>query len=392
MNRIKGLESLADNGFRGWTRAGFSFCGAIRYTLHQGSILLRPNLMVRYPGRHGRRRLAIRAREMCRKVKLELAPPRVFIVLALYKPPEALLARQLESLAQQDYPTYDVICVADGPDALSEMASATIRAYPGVTLHVQERNLGVRGSFYTGLRIALERSEQTSDLFCFCDQDDYWYSHKLRTQQSLISESGASACHGELRVTDSSGSVLYQSVLKLENRKCQPTLLDLCYRNHLTGMSMMMAKPVVTELLEIGPTLSSRYLHDYAASLVAAAMDGIVCIREPVADYVQHGANLIGAGRGNPIDRGEKGRRRSLSRLRSALQGTRNAIEKLAMRSRMEPRYRSLALQEVQKVFGTDRSIWRAGLEFLRRAGRGDLSSAKLAALNLIESSGSRRK
>jgi glycosyltransferase involved in cell wall biosynthesis len=221
--------------------------------------------------------------------------PRVFVVLSLFRPDEELLDRQVRSLVGQSHRGIEVLACADGP---LEGKAATLLAGIGdsrIRLVAFDRNVGVHANFARGLREALARSDRETDLFAFCDQDDFWHPTKLEQQVACLGDPDVSLCHSDARVVARDGRELAPSLFDYESRSRSATLTDLLVMNSVTGMTAAFRRDVARAASGF-PLARSRYvLHDHWTALVASLFGRIHLIDKPLVDYVQHDDSVLGA-------------------------------------------------------------------------------------------------
>lgn len=222
---------------------------------------------------------------------------RVIVTLSLYKPDLRLLERQIASLAAQTYRKLEVVICADGPLEPAVRNHLSGLRNLRVALVEPKEQIGAHGNFARGLREALSRSRDTSDLFAFCDQDDVWHPCKVERQVACLSEAGVSLCHSDARIVSDAGETLAPSLFDHEARSRSTSFTDLLVMNSVTGMTAMFRRDVA-EAASAFPLSRCRYvLHDHWVALVAALLGRIRLIDEPLVDYTQHDANVLGARR-----------------------------------------------------------------------------------------------
>ncbi len=107
----------------------------------------------------------------------------VSVAMATYNGAQHL-RRQLDSLAVQSYAPAELVVVDDGSDdeTLSIVAAFAKNSPFPVRVHRNETRLGYRGNFMRAANLC------NSDLIAFCDQDDYWYPHKIAACVEQFSE------------------------------------------------------------------------------------------------------------------------------------------------------------------------------------------------------------
>ena len=222
--------------------------------------------------------------------------PLVYVVLGVFDPLLPLFERQLRSLLDQTHQAFEVLLVLDGPQAPETRALiTTLKDERLVELEFAD-NVGVHANYARGLNAALARSRNDSDLFAFCDQDDVWHPDKLTQQASLMASSpGCGLCHCDARVVDAAGKAIAPSMFAYERRSKRTGLLDLLVMNSVTGMTCIASKAVARAASDFPLSATPEILHDHWMALVAAAHSEVTFLDQVLVDYVQHGANELGA-------------------------------------------------------------------------------------------------
>lgn len=222
--------------------------------------------------------------------------PRIFVILGLFRPDPDLYRKQLNSLAQQTHANFSALIVADGP---VERGIASIHANlndPRFKLVINPENVGVQGNFARGMREALKHSDNSNDLFAFCDQDDVWRAGKLEEQANCMSRNRQIAlCHSDARVITEAGDVIAASMFGYEKRSKRFEFIDLLNMNSVTGMTCLFRKDVAEAASSFPVANTKQILHDHWVALVACQLGEVKFLPEPLVDYVQHEANKLGA-------------------------------------------------------------------------------------------------
>jgi glycosyltransferase involved in cell wall biosynthesis len=220
---------------------------------------------------------------------------RVLIVLGLYRPDLELLSGQLRSLVAQTHRNLEVFACADGP--LEPAARSLIESFADSRIHIIEFDdrVGVHKNFARGLNEAVAASRDEADLFAFCDQDDVWLPGKLALQVESFADPKTSLCHSDARIVSDTGDVIAPSLFAHESRSRSSSFADLLIMNSITGMTAVFRRDVARAAQPF-PLSGCRYiLHDHWIALVASLLGDIRFIGEPLVDYTQHAANVMGA-------------------------------------------------------------------------------------------------
>jgi glycosyltransferase involved in cell wall biosynthesis len=220
---------------------------------------------------------------------------RVLVVLGLYRPDLELLSRQLGSLLAQTHQSIEIFVSADGPpdqdvrDAIGRFADGLIHFLE------HDTRVGVHANFGRGLRAALDASRTNTDLFAFCDQDDFWHPEKLTRQVEVLAAPEISLCHCDARIVSRDGNLLRPSLLEHERRLRTASFADLLAMNSVTGMTAVFRRDVAEAAASFPMSRCRFILHDHWTALVASLLGRIHFIDSPLVDYTQHAANVMGA-------------------------------------------------------------------------------------------------
>lgn len=221
--------------------------------------------------------------------------PMVRVVLCVYRPDVRLLRRQIDSVLRQDYGKLELLVVPDGPWPQAKRILAEFDD-PRIVLVPERSKVGVYLNFARGLRHALARSESSGDLFAFCDQDDIWHPKKLaRHVDFLHGRPLCSLSHSDARIVDARGDVIHASMFAYERRNRDSRLSRLILVNNVTGMTAVFRRHVARLAATAPPQAGLLFHHDLWTALIAGAIGEIGFIDEPLVDYVQHDANVVGA-------------------------------------------------------------------------------------------------
>jgi glycosyltransferase involved in cell wall biosynthesis len=221
------------------------------------------------------------------------AASRVAILLATHDGGRYLPA-QLDSLAAQEYPHWQVWASDDGSsDDTPAILEQRRQDWPNGRLHL----LAGPGQGSTANFLGLAaHTGIAADYFAFADQDDLWDADKLvRAVAWLDSQPRdlpALYC-GRTRLIDAAGRPLGQSPLY----RRPPSFANALVQN-IAGGNTMVFNQAARRLIALGdPT--RVVVHDWWAYLIVAGAGGRVHFDPlPALSYRQHGANLIGSGAG----------------------------------------------------------------------------------------------
>ena len=262
----------------------------------------------------------------------------VLIVLGLYRPDFKLLSRQLQSLVAQSHRSVEVFVCSDG--LIEPAARSLIEGFSDRRIHIVDfgARVGVHKNFARGLNEAIAASRSDTDLFAFCDQDDFWQPEKLAREVARFADPLTSLCHSDARIVSGAGETLAGSLFAHESRSRSGSFADLLIMNSVTGMTSVFRKDVARAAQPFPLSGCRHILHDHWVALVASLLGDVRFIEDPLVDYTQHAANVMGA----------RSWQRSLPRARSSPERRtylRNCFRQFAWRRR--------ALQELRRSFAT---------------------------------------
>ncbi|MFN0088274.1 MAG: glycosyltransferase [Blastocatellia bacterium] len=214
--------------------------------------------------------------------------PLVAICMATHNPPLGLFQRQIESIQRQTYTNW--ICIisddASAPavvkrmrEIIGEDARFTLAAFPD------------RRGFYNNFERVLSMAPADSEYIALSDQDDYWYPEKLATLAGRI-DSQTMLVYSDMRVVSESGAVLSDTYWA--TRKNNSTnFCSLAIANSVTGAASLFRSELLGDCLPF-PVKVGNLFHDHWIAVMAMVTGKIGYVNEPLYDYVQHGANIIG--------------------------------------------------------------------------------------------------
>jgi glycosyltransferase involved in cell wall biosynthesis len=244
----------------------------------------------------------------------EATGPRVAICMATYEPPADLLRTQLESIREQSHGNW-VCLISD--DSSSEESFAALRELTTEDPRfVVSRGPGRLG-FYRNFERALSMAPPDADFVTLCDQDDRWHPDKLERLLGAIGD--AQLAYSDSRIVSPEGEMVRPSFWT-ERRNNYTNFASLLLANSVTGAASLFRRDLLDDALPLPPRIAKGF-HDHWLAIVALARGEIAYLDEPLWDYVQHDAAVIGHLRANK--RPKPVRRHLLERLRNPTGGSR---------------------------------------------------------------------
>lgn len=212
---------------------------------------------------------------------------------------QAYLNDQLSSILAQTRLPDEVVILddlsADNSWEIIESFSA-LAPFP-VRLLRNSVQLGPAANFAKAISIC------TSDIIALADQDDVWHADKLERLWDRLSGSHVQAVFSDANVVGSNleklGYTMWHCVRfdaceqrRMENGQAFEVLLKHCV---VTGATLAFNARLRNTVLPIPP----HWPHDAWLALIAAAQNHLLPINEPLIEYRQHEANVIGGKRKN---------------------------------------------------------------------------------------------
>lgn len=218
------------------------------------------------------------------------AAPAVAVVMCTYNGARYLPA-QLDSLARQTVPVERLDVFDDGSTdgTLGVMAAYADR----LPIHVKrnEKTLGAVANFSRAL------AASSAQIVFLCDQDDIWEPRKVERVLEVMSADPSILLLGsDARIVDSAGSATGPTLLMqldataVHRDRGAPLVERLLRRNFVTGATIAVRR----KLLEVALPVPNDCWHDEWLGLVAAVLDGLRWLDEPLMRYRLHQANAAG--------------------------------------------------------------------------------------------------
>lgn len=202
----------------------------------------------------------------------------------------------LDSLANQRRPPDELLVYDDcSTDATQQLITDfTERAPFVVQWHQHEQRLGPAANFIEAAQHA------RGEWIAFCDQDDIWHPDKLlRALAASQEHSDTAAVFCNASLVDVKGRPLGQTLWQ----QVSFTPSEQATLSTGTPWQVFVRHPVVSgagliihaRVRDYLAPIADHWMHDAWAALIAAASGPVVAIAEPLFDYRQHEANVIGA-------------------------------------------------------------------------------------------------
>lgn len=229
-----------------------------------------------------------------------MRPPLVEVLMSTFNG-ERFVAEQVDSVLGQTHGNLRLLVRDDGSRDRTREILTRYQDDRVQVLHGD--NLGLPGAFFQ----LLDESSNDADLWALCDQDDVWTPDKLeRAAAALAPVAGPALYCARVSITDEDLNPLYLHELPQRG----PSFANALVQNIALGCTIVLNR-TARECLR-GRWPRECVMHDAWMYLVLAGVGTVIYDSEPVVLYRQHGANIVGMGRG-PVSRLAGRLRRQLS-------------------------------------------------------------------------------
>lgn len=301
-----------------------------------------------------------------------------YICMAVYKPDFTLLERQIVSIREQSVTNWNCVIGIDGADldAVEVLTRLTMNDDRFVVHEFSDRV-----GFYRNFERILCLVDPDAVWVALADQDDVWYSNKLRCLLEHLEP--VSMVLGQARLVRVDEDIPEPSFLGVTNRSYF-SIGELVLDNVVSGALAVFRADILQAVLPFPPKTDVSY-HDHWIGLCAAVNRGIISVPFVVQDYVQHGSNVIGEELGSSI----RTRARSLSLRSVGFSGALRYLVNHRWRWRVSMartallRFPHLGTHErrVLVAFAADRSTLRLLKLVLGTIARGKCSTIRVISL-----------
>ncbi len=215
--------------------------------------------------------------------------PLVSILMAVYKPNEEWLVKQLNSLNDQEYENIELIIWDDCPEA--PMNEAIVRNC--ITRFPYRL---IRGTVNLGSTKVFEKLTELGEgrYLAYCDQDDIWCRDKISRCVSKLEETGSPLVCSDMHIIDGEGSVVAHSFSYVNKRhqfyEGEGLAPRLLMSNFVVGCTML----IRSEIAKAAIPFEESFVHDHWLALYASLHGSIESLTEPLLYYRRHAANQTG--------------------------------------------------------------------------------------------------
>lgn len=217
--------------------------------------------------------------------------PKVDILLSVYKPNEAFLVKQLQSINRQTYKNIEVIINDDCPSSKCDI-SLFEKYLTNIPYRVlpSEKNLGYIKSFEKLSNAA------TGEYVAYCDQDDIWREDKIeKSIQAFQKNKDVLVVVSDRKLIDENDNVICESVKHQNKNNSDNYKIDeVCKRNFFLTFVPGMCIVAKTDFIKSILPFSIYTGHDKWIIACASANKQITYVDDTLAYYRRHGANATG--------------------------------------------------------------------------------------------------
>jgi glycosyltransferase involved in cell wall biosynthesis len=197
------------------------------------------------------------------------------------------IRRQLDSLAAQSHLPAELVISDDCSD---DETIATIAAFAKtapfpVRIHQNQKRLGYRANFMQVANLC------QSELISFCDQDDYWYPHKIGMAVAPFSDPEVLLTYHNADVVTEDGRQI--GLLSARALPTSSPWLSVLGFTEVFRRSLLQLSDLWADSLD-SLKGDQRLAHDQWVFFLATIFGRTVYLDEPLVAYVQHGRNTVG--------------------------------------------------------------------------------------------------
>lgn len=211
----------------------------------------------------------------------------IAICMGTFNPDPDLLRAQIDSLRNQSDTNWTCVISDDHSDPerfelLLELLSGDDR----FSVSRAPQRIG----FYRNFERALELAPPEAELIALSDQDDVWRPNKLATLRLALGP--ATLVYSDQRLVDERGALLRETMWRGRANNWT-SMGSMLIANTVTGAAALFRRPVADAALPF-PDSPGIEFHDHWIALVALASGELRFVPEPLYDYVQHEAAVLG--------------------------------------------------------------------------------------------------
>ena len=192
---------------------------------------------------------------------------------------ENYIGRQIESVLA-NLSKDDELVISD--DGSRDQTLSIIQSFNDTRIKVYKGpHKGVNQNFANAI------AHCNGDFIFLCDQDDVWYSNKVRTVMDAFHKYHCLLVQHDARVTDGKGNTLYESFSK--HRRVRPGFIKNYIRNTYHGCCIAFSSTLKKNIL---PMPYTGCFHDCWIGLIANLKGETVFIEDVLMDYKRYDGNL----------------------------------------------------------------------------------------------------
>ncbi|WP_152536284.1 glycosyltransferase [Mesorhizobium loti] len=221
------------------------------------------------------------------KAKWPASGPRVAICMATYNPPLDLLQKQIASIIRQDHQNW--ICIITDDSSIASSSLDILDLIGNDSRFIYFRNKYRKG-FYNNFEECLSLVPKDTEFVALADQDDVWRVDKLKKLIQALPETKKLA-FSDCRIV--AGDTVVAETYWAHRKNEYVDFRSLFLANCVTGAASLFRSDILDRVLPFPQRLVGVY-HDQWIALTAEVVAGIAYTDEPLYDYHQHGAQVVG--------------------------------------------------------------------------------------------------
>jgi GT2 family glycosyltransferase len=221
------------------------------------------------------------------KPKWPASGPKVAICMATYNPPQELLQQQIASIIRQDHQNW--ICIITDDSSIAGSSLDILDLIENDSRFIYFRNKDRKG-FYKNFEECLSLVPLDAEFVALADQDDRWRADKLTKLIQALPETKTLA-FSDCRII--AGDTVVAETYWARRKNEYADFRSLFLANCVTGAASLFRSDILDRVLPFPQRLVDAY-HDQWIALTAQVVGGISYTDEPLYDYHQHGASVVG--------------------------------------------------------------------------------------------------
>lgn len=223
-----------------------------------------------------------------------MGQPKVIICMSTFNG-EKFLAKQINSIKQQDYKNWNLFIHDDGSkDRTREIIDGFIKKDGRIFLiDNRSEHLGVKRAFLT------LSFREDAEFYMFSDQDDIWQPNKISYLLNVVQKKSQEIpllIHSDYQNMDKDDKT-FENYFNSDEQYSSSSFNDLVLKNNVTGCTCLFNKALRDRVKQAQDVLdyTKMIMHDWWLALVASSFGKVLYTHEKTVLYRQHDNNVAGA-------------------------------------------------------------------------------------------------